>query len=386
MNSPADDLSRSKTVMIVAGEASGDHHGAHLVRVMRQKSDRIRFVGIGGHALRREGVEIVVDAATLSVVGITEVFVKIRSIFRGMARAKRLLRTRCPALLVLIDFPDFNLHLAAYARRLGVPVLYYISPQVWAWRSGRVRTIRKRVNRMAVILPFEHQFYQKHSVPVTFVGHPLLDRRPRPVSPDFEERFEAAPVVGLLPGSRDGEVRKLLPVMLETAEHLHRWFRQIRFLVSRSASVDAGLVSGILRQHQGNARLEMVPDNPDRIFAESSFIIAASGTVTLETAIAGIPMVIIYKVSPVSYRLGKALIRVPHISLVNLILEREVVPELIQDDASPARIAGAVTEMLEKPDELKRISRELLTVRDLLGGAGASGRVADIALKMMDDH
>ena len=369
--------------MIVAGEASGDLHGAHLVRAMRKKDGDLCFCGIGGQALREAGVEVFLDASALSVVGITEVFAKFGNILRGMSAAKERLKTLRPDLLILIDFPDFNLHLAGFAKKLGIRVLYYISPQIWAWRSGRVRTIGQRVDHMAVILPFEQNFYHKHKIPVTFVGHPLVDNAIAEPDPAFEERFDADPVVGLLPGSREGEVNTLLPVMLEAATLLSRRNKRIRFLISHAPSVEQAQVESIVGPYRDRAVLEIVPGGADKVFGQCGFVIAASGTVTLETAIAGIPMAIIYKVSPLSYRIGKTLIKVNHISLVNLIAGRGLVPELIQEDASPEKIADTVSAMLDDVPGLKRLRRDLLGVRRLLGGPGASDRLADIALRMI---
>ncbi len=389
VSAPEENTSDSrKTVMIVAGEASGDGHGAKLVRALQKRSGApIRFVGIGGRALQNAGMEVVVEASTLSVVGITEVFAKAGNIIKGMAAAKEVLKKRRPDLLILIDFPDFNLHLAGFAKKVGVPVLYYISPQVWAWRSGRVRTIARRVDHMAVILPFEQHFYQRHKVPVTFVGHPLMDRPHQPppadAPSDADEPTEPVSVIGLLPGSRDGEVEKLLPEMLKAANLLQKRYSGLSFLISLSDSVNETRVRNILNRHRGTAAVEIVDQGVEAVFQRSGFVIAASGTVTLEAAIAGIPMVIIYKVSPTSYQLGKALIRVDHISLVNLISGKRLVPELIQAEASPMKIADTVEKVLSDTSGLKRIREELVMIRERLGGPGASDRVAQIALNLL---
>ncbi|MFW5635559.1 MAG: lipid-A-disaccharide synthase [Thermodesulfobacteriota bacterium] len=373
-----------KTVMIVAGEASGDGHGAKLVRALKKRSGApIRFVGIGGRALQNAGMEVVVDASSLSVVGITEVFAKAGNILKGLSAARGVLKQCRPDLLILIDFPDFNLHLAGFAKKVGVPVLYYISPQVWAWRSGRVRTIARRVDHMAVILPFEQHFYQRHKVPVTFVGHPLMDRPHQLPAADVNDPTEPVSVIGLLPGSRDGEVEKLLPEMLKAANLLQKRDPGLSFLISLSDSVNETRVRDILSRHRGTATVEILDQGVEAVFQRSDFVIAASGTVTLEAAIAGIPMVIIYKVSPASYRLGKALIRVDHISLVNLISGKRLVPELIQADASPMKIADTVEKMLSDTSGLKRIREELVMIRERLGGPGASDRVAQIALNLL---
>lgn len=368
-----------KCVMIIAGEASGDIHGARLVSAMKERNRNLSFSGIGGDALRNAGVEIIQDASTLAVVGITEVFSKIFSLVKGMARAKRLLESSKPGLLILIDFPDFNLKVAAYAKKLGTPVLYYISPQVWAWRQGRVKKIKELVNHLAVILPFEEEFFKKRGVPVSYVGHPLLDGDLPPV--ELNEKKEI-PVIGLLPGSRDREIEKHLPVMLDAASIVAKKMKRVKIIVSLAPTVKREYVEKIIGEH-GVYDYDIISGEAKYIMKTCSVVVAASGTVTLEGAIAGVPMVIIYKVSPVSYLLGKAMIKVPYISLVNLIAGKEVVPELIQEMASPENIAGEVLKILSDSGKMESMRNELAGIRNLLGGPGASGRVADIALSML---
>jgi len=372
--------------MIIAGEASGDLHGAHLVEAMHKIRPSLTFAGIGGPALRQAGVRICFEAQRLAVVGITEVGSKWRDIRQGMAVAKRLLKTYAPRLLILIDFPEFNLHLAATAKRLGVPVLYYISPQIWAWRSGRVRKIRKRVDHMAVILPFEEKFYHAHKVPVTFVGHPLMDRAVSPESARWPAQAGGAPLIGLLPGSRDGEVGRHLPLMLQATEILAARDKNLRFAVSCAAGVDRRRIEALIERHPASTGIEIATDGAANLARRCRLVVAVSGTVTLECAIVGIPMVVIYRVSGLSYLLGKALINVSFISLVNLIAGRRIVPELVQHDASPAKIAGTVWDLLQKPDRLDRTRAELLRVRELLGMPGAAERVADIALELVSNR
>lgn len=369
-------------IMIIAGEASGDQHGAKVVRALRTRNPHLAFYGIGGRNLAAEGVHILVEASTLSVVGITEVFSKLGNIVHGLKTAKKFLRKERPELLILIDFPDFNLMVAKTAKQLGIPVLYYISPQIWAWRSSRVKKIGNRVDHMAVIFPFEAQFYRKHGIPVTFVGHPLLDSSNLPV---FRMRtgLSSPPVIGLLPGSRDREVTTLLPAMIQASEIISNHMKNVRFVVSVAPSVERDSIERIIDAHQPSGFFELVTDNVNAVLEKSDIVIAASGTVTLEAAISGVPMIIVYKVSPTSYRLGKALIRVDYICLVNLISKKQVVPELIQHDASPANIAHIALSMLNDDGRLQRISDELCGVRRILGGKGASVKVANIALDML---
>ncbi len=370
-----------KNVMIIAGEASGDLHGAMLVKALHRKERRLFVYGIGGEAMRAAGVRIVIDAATLSVVGITEVLSRLAVLKRAVNTARQMLRRLSPDLLILIDFPDFNLYVAAEARRRGIPVLYYISPQLWAWRSGRVKKIRRLVDHMAVILPFEADFYRRWRVPVSFVGHPLLDHGAPPVAED--EHWRRSRVIGLLPGSRDGEVARHLPIMLKAAGRLAERQPDLRFLVSIAPGVSDTVVRGAVAAGGMPPGTEMLNGGMRRILSESRMVMAVSGTVTLETGISGMPMVIIYRVSPVSYLLGRLLIRVDHIGLVNLIAGRRVVPELIQHDANPETIARTVAAMLADPRRLEEMRDQLLNTRNLLGGPGASDRVADIALAML---
>ncbi len=376
------------TVMIIAGEASGDAHGAKLVRAIARKDPRIGFAGIGGERMAAAGVELVFDASDLSVVGLTEVLSRAGSILRGISSAKRLLRRR-PDLLILVDYPEFNLHIAAYAKKLGIPVLFYISPQIWAWRSGRVHKIGRRIDHMAVILPFEEAFYRRHGIPATFVGHPLMDggrsSGKETVDPAaYAARLGGAPEIALLPGSRDGEIERLLPVMLGAADILSRRHPGARFLLSRSASVAPERLSDIAAAHGRHLPFEVVSTGLGEIYRRAALVIAASGTVTLETALAGIPMIVVYRVSPISYRLGKALIRVDHISLVNLIAGRRLVPELVQDDASAEKIADTAAGLLSDTDGLLAMQRALTTLAGRLGRSGASERTAEIALGLLD--
>jgi len=376
-------ISKQACVAIIAGEASGDQHGAKLVKAMLKKNPALFFCGIGGPALRQAGVRILVEASELTVVGITEVLSKIPVILEGMGTIKKLLKSLKPDLLILIDFPDFNLHIAATAKKIGIPVLYYISPQIWAWRRGRVKRIGKLVDHMAVILPFEQTFYREHNVPATFVGHPLLDS-PLPTSEQvMAGGAEGQTTIGLVPGSRDNEISRHLPVMLDTADILKDRRKHAIFIISHAPSVERNQIEAIVAEHPCRMDVEIVSDRIDTVFGRSDIIVAASGTVTLQAAIHGTPMVIIYKVSPISFMLGRALVRVAHIGLVNLVAGEQLVPEFVQNGASPGNIASAVENMLKDSDKLNHLRRQLFGLRDVLGGSGASDRVADIAFDIL---
>ncbi|MFP3982004.1 MAG: lipid-A-disaccharide synthase, partial [Desulfobacterales bacterium] len=373
-------------VMMIAGETSGDHHGARVVREMAAKAPDLSFFGIGGPRMKEAGVEILVDAGRLSVVGITEVFARLPAVLREAGRIKKELVRRCPDLLILIDFPDFNLHMAKFARKHGVPVLYYISPQVWAWRRGRVRKIRRYVDHMAVILPFEADFYRSRDVAATFVGHPLLDHyaEENPQPPVHSDNGKTR--VGLLPGSRLSEISRNLPLMLASARRLKDSLSDIGFIVSMAPGIDRQWMENFIRPYRDVIDIDLMPGAIDRVLLQCTLVVAASGTVTLEAAIHGVPMVIIYHVSPVSYKLGRMLVNVAHIGLANIIAGQRVVPELIQQDANPAAIARTVAHLLSDRNALADLRRRLRSVRAMLGEAGASEKTADIALSMIPDR
>ena len=374
-----------RKVMIVAGEASGDLHGGNLVREMRRIDPSISFYGVGGERMRTEGVELLADAADMAVVGLTEVFLKLGAILRVMRRLKASLGNERPDLVILIDYPDFNLSLARASRRRGIKVLYYISPQVWAWRKGRIDTIRKSVDRMAVILPFEEKFYKEAGVDVTFVGHPLLDEV-KTKYPRLEalKRFglkDEAITVGILPGSRHSEVARLLPEMLGACRILTDKLSPLQFVLPLAGTLDPHFVQDILRQFP--VKVNVIRDEIYDVIAVSDAAIVASGTATLETALLETPMVVAYKVSALSYAIGRRFISVDHISLVNIIAGRTVVPELIQDDANPERIAAEVRELIVQQGKTREMKAALAEIRGKLGAPGASQRTARIACDML---
>ena len=375
-------MENKKKVMIIAGEASGDSHGAHLVKAMLKFNKGLLFFGIGGEAMRAAGVKIRVNYATMAVVGLSEVFVKLGSLLRALRIAKRDLRKRRPDLLIVIDFPDFNLLVATAAKKLGIPVLYYISPQIWAWRVGRLKKIRKAVDHMIVIFPFEEDFYRRSNIPVTFVGHPLLDYTPPTVGSNDPRNSETdGDVIGCLPGSRNEEVQRLLPVIAQASEIISRHVSHPRFVIPLAPSVNRTMVEHILQG--APSRFHLVSNRLHEVFEQSTLLITASGTVTLEAALAGTPMIIIYKVSGFSYWIGKHLVRVKHIGLPNLIAGRCIVPELIQHEASPENIARHVLTLLRNQTALQEMRRQLIHTARTLGSPGASERAAEIALSML---
>jgi lipid-A-disaccharide synthase len=375
----------SKKIMIVAGEQSGDLHGSNLVRAMHRIDPDLRFYGIGGRKMREAGVELIADAADMAVVGLTEVVGKLGMILGVMRRMKLALKKLKPALLILIDYPDFNLRLGKAAKKNGVKVFYYISPQIWAWRKGRIHKIREIVDKMAVILPFEEQVYRQVGMDVSFVGHPLLDVvKTKYARQEALRKFDlqdGITTVGLLPGSRKGEVSKLLPVMLKAAGILMQCRSPVQFVLPLADALDRGFVEEMIRQESVPVRV--VPNEIYDVIGVSDIVVVASGTATLETALLGTPMVIIYKVSPLSYYVGTKVINVTHIGLANLIAGKTIVPELIQDDANPDRIAAEVIGILADESRMQKIKEELNQIREKLGSPGASEKAARLACDML---
>jgi lipid-A-disaccharide synthase len=374
-----------KSVVMVAGEASGDLHGAHLIDALRQRLPDVHISGAGGIAMKAAGAQIVVDIRDLSVMGITAVFVKVPQILGHMARLKRLLAERRPDLLILIDFQDFNLHLAGHAKKIGIPVLFYISPKVWAWRAGRIRKIKRRVDHMAVIFPFEKSYYDKHGVPATFVGHPLMDGAPPENAHEQGHPLGLNRAMALLPGSRESEVIRLLPEMLKAARILQQDDPGLQFVISRAPSIDAALIEYLAQVH-GVAHTRITDDPVYTIFRRCRLAVVASGTASLEAAIYGIPTIIVYSVSTLSYMIAKLLVHVPHIGLANLIANKRVLPELVQDQAVAPEIAATAQHLLSDGEAYRRMQSELRAIRKKLGRAGASDRVAAIACGMMECH
>mmetsp|Transcript_21518 Transcript_21518/g.9979 ORF Transcript_21518/g.9979 Transcript_21518/m.9979 type:complete len:372 (+) Transcript_21518:10154-11269(+) len=369
--------------MIIAGEASGDEHGANLVIAMKKKDNNLFFCGIGGQALKNAGVKIVMDSSELAVVGITEVLSKASGIIKGIINAKRLLKDMKPAILVLIDFPEFNLIIAKKAKKLGIPVLYYISPQMWAWRKGRIKKIVRLVDHMAVILPFEDEFYKKYNIPVSYVGHPLLDTDRFRFNASNNNDKKSEQFIGLLPGSREKEVSRNFPVMLKAALILYNRNKDLKFAFALAPGLNIKRVENILKKYDKNLDIEIVTDGVEKVLKKSVFAIVASGTATLESAFFGVPAVVIYKTSFFTYWLGRALIRVNNISLVNLIAGRNIVPELIQSGANHETISNEVETILKDKDKLKKIKEELSAMCKLLGGKGASYKVSEIAFTLL---
>lgn len=372
-------------VMIVAGEASGDLHGANLVRAARTLAPDLEFFGMGGEMLRQTGVELLVDLEHMSLMGISEIFAKLGHALDALKRLKAALVDRRPAALVLIDYPDFNLRLAKAAYQVGVPVFYFISPQVWAWRRGRVKQIARWVTRMAVVFPFELPFYQAAGVDVEFVGHPLLDilQPPRPKT-DVKAQLGLdpnRPLLGLFPGSRKPLVAELLPVLLDTAKILRAQNADLNIAIARADTLSADFMAPFLEQ--GPSGVTVFAGQSHALQNASDLAVSASGTCTLEMALMLTPMVVVYRMRPLSYLVGRMLVQVDHVSLANLVAGRRVVPELLQNEARPDRIAAELRRIMSEPGAREEMVNGLRQVRAKLGRPGAGLRAARMLLKTM---
>jgi len=374
-----------KFVVIVAGEASADLHGSNLVKAMMRLNPNIIFWGIGGQKLEQAGVKILFSSSDMAVVGMTEALCKLYTIAKASRKLKSILKNDRPDLLILIDYPGFNINIARTAKRFQIPVLYYISPQVWAWRRGRVRKLSRRIDRMVVILPFEKEFYRQSGMEVEYVGHPLLDACPEEL--DKEKAMIKLgveldyPVVGLLPGSRKHEISELLPVMVKSVEILRGSYPNIRCLLPLARTIEPEFVQSFIDNSE--VSIKVIKGDIYHALSVCDVALVASGTATMETAIMGIPMVIAYKVSPISFWIGKMIVKVPYIGLVNLVAKEKVVPELIQDEVTPDGFAHEALTILENKNIRASMIMKLKGIKENLGRGGASERTAKIALEIM---
>jgi len=370
MATPPDGVPDGPSIMIVAGEASGDLHGATLAAALRAEAPHCRLFGMGGGRMASAGVELLADVTAAAVVGHTEAIGRLPVLYRAYRRLRAALGAAPrPAALVLIDFPEFNFRLARVAQRAGVPVVYFIPPQLWAWRRGRLRTMREWAALVIAVLPFELPLYRDAGIPAEYVGHPLLDRLPHaPSRAEARRRLgvaDDATVVGLLPGSRVQEIETLLPHMVDAVARIRAVHPHARFVLGVAPSVGRGDVERHLRSE---SPVQVSTDGAPTVIRAADVLIVASGTVTLEAALLGTPMVVCYRMSRVSSLLSRLLIRVPWFSLVNVVLGRAVVTELFQDDATGERLAAEALDLLGAGGAAQREA-----FRELAGQLGEPG-------------
>ena len=372
-------------VMLSAGEASGDRHAAALFRELQQLIPGVRGIGMGAAAMREAGIELCVDSSGIGVIGLAEILRHYGEIRAALSLMQRIACERKPDLLICVDYKEFNFRLAKAAKACGIKVLFYVSPQVWAWRPGRVEKYGRIIDHMAVIFPFELPYYEAYGVPATYVGHPLAGK----VNPTQSRASvlqslalnEAAPIIGLLPGSRSNEIRRLLPVTLAAAARLQQRFPDAQFLLFQAASVpdaaiepalaDAGLQVTVIRGQ-----------NYDALHCCDA-VITVSGTATLEVALLGVPMAIVYRLSALSYWLGRLLVKVPYIGLPNILAGTGVVREFIQADARADTIADEIARLLTDSAYADQVRAQLATIRQTLGDRDGSLELARLAAEML---
>ena len=370
--------------MISCGEASGDLYAGALAAALRGLDPDIDVFGFGGPRLAAAGGSLVGDYRGFSVTGLSEALRVLPRSWRMLGALEAAARERRPDVFVAVDFPDFNFRLMRRLYRLGIPVVYYVSPQLWAWRPGRVEAIRTCVRKMLVIFPFEADLYEKAGVPVEFVGHPLVDlavaTRPRPDVAAAAGLDPDRPIVALLPGSRPNEVDRLLPGLVESARRIVRDRPQAQFLVARAPSLDDALYAPVEAARSAGVPVAVLDSAADDVLGAADVAVTASGTATVQAALHGTPMVIVYRLSGLTYAIGRRFVRVGTYGMVNLVAGRPVVPELIQERFTPAAVAREIIALLTDEARRNTMRADLAEVRARLGGPGASARAARAVL------
>lgn len=367
-------------IMFSAGEASGDTHGASVAKALREIYPSVEMFGMGGNLMDEADVRIVYDIKNLGVIGLVEIVKSLPKFFKLRTYLKRIMMKERPDVLVCIDYPGFNMKLAEVAHQLGIPVLYYIAPTIWAWHSSRGKTIKKYVTKVASIFPFEAEAYSKYNCDVEFVGHPLVDIVHPTMSVDesmtyFNARAEAKRVL-LMPGSRKQEVLSLLDVMLESGEKLLQSHEDVQFFLPRAHTIDRFELETFIKERR--VPVTITEDHTYDLMQICDVCLAASGTATLETAMMELPTILLYKVSPITYGIGKMVVNLSHVGLPNIIAGKEVIPELLQSDVSADNIVEHMLPLLDDLKENEHMRQELRTVRDKLGEPGAVKRVAEL--------
>lgn len=366
---------------IIAGEASGDMHASNLVAEIKKKDKKAEFRGCGGDLMKAQGVDLLKHYRTMAYMGFIEVAVNLRKVLDNIAQCKKDIVDYQPDVVILVDYPGFNLRIADFAHKKGFKVFYYISPQVWAWKRRRVRKIQKSVDKMLVILPFEEEFYKRYGVDVTYVGHPLLDELAkfgngnRSMFLRRNSLGEKREIIALLPGSRKQEVKRMLPVMLKVASH----FPEYQFVVAGVSSLEKSLYKGIM----GKADVFLVENQTYELLQNSSAALVTSGTATLETALFSVPEVVCYKATGFSYHLAKWMIKVKFISLVNLIMDKEVVKELVQGDLTEDNLVKELNQLLHDGNRQRQMLEDYEDLQDRLGNAGASEKAASVIIESL---
>ena len=375
-------------ILIVAGEASGDQHAARLVAAIKEELPHAEFLGVGGEALAAQGVRILCPASELAVVGLLEVAGRLPAVFKALKDISRALKQERPQLVILVDFPDFNFWVARLAKYWRVPVMYYVSPQVWAWRTYRVRTIARLVDRMVVIFPFEADFYRQRGVLAEYVGHPLVETLPElPDRAALLEQWGLAPrrfTLALLPGSRASEIERHLPAMLEAAVLVKQAIPETQFVLPLASTAPEGLVREMVEKYNAlGAAFRIIEGQSYSALSAAHLAVVASGTATVEAALAATPFIIIYRLSPVTFAVGRLLVRVEHVGMANLLAGERLFPELLQHLFTPESLAREVLSLVKDRERLEVMRLGLARIVARLGGPGASRRAAMIAMEII---
>ena len=372
--------------MLSCGEASGDLYAGALLRELRARRPEVEAFGFGGPRMAAAGAELVGDFRGFSVTGLVEALSVVPKSWRMLRSLGAAARARRPDVFVAIDFPDFNFRLLPIMRAQRVPIVYYVSPQVWAWRAGRLETIRRYVDRMLVIFPFEVALYRDAGVPVDFVGYPLLDLA---AASETRESFltrngldPARPVLALLPGSRPNELHQILPTLVDGSILAARQVPGLQVIVARAPSLDAGLFAPLDALRGGAIPLSVVEGHADDVLASADAAMVASGTATVQAALHGTPMMMVYRLAPMTYAIGRRFVRVSSYSMVNLIAGRPIVREFVQQAFTAANVAAEAVSLLTDRERAAEMRRNLGTVKSALGGPGASGRAAEAVLEV----
>jgi lipid-A-disaccharide synthase len=373
------------TILFSAGESSGDQHAANMFLELKKYRPDIKGIGMGGAKMAQAGIDIRYDSAHIAVIGVVEVIRHYGEIRRALKLMQHIVLSERPDLLVCVDYKEFNLKLARFAKQHGIKVLFYVSPQVWAWRPGRVKTYGKAIDMMAVIFPFETAYYDVEKVPVRYVGHPSVDkvnpRHSRVEDMVFFELDAKKPVVGLLPGSRNNEIKRMLPVMLAAAEKLQAGLPDIQFILPQADSIGDELLQDYLRQ--SSVKIRVIKNQPYDVIQCCDVVMTTSGTATLEIALLTVPMVIAYKLSAVTYWLGRWLVNTPFIGLPNIVLGKGFVKELIQHEATAENLASEIKKILTDKAYADEMRANLSKVKERLGQGGGSKNMAELALEML---
>jgi len=371
--------------MFSAGESSGDQHAANMFLELRKHQPDIKGIGMGGAKMAQAGVDVRYDSSNIAVIGLVEVIKHYGEIRRALKLMQKIISDERPDLLVCVDYKEFNFKLARYAKQQGVKVLFYVSPQVWAWRPGRVKAYGEVIDMMAVIFPFETAYYDAENVPVRYVGHPSVDKVHAQHSKDEDLlRFgldAKKPVVGLLPGSRANEIKRMLPVMLAAAEQVQAGLPETQFMLPQADSISDTLLEDYLSGSP--LKITVVKNQPYDVIQCCDAVMTTSGTATLEIALLTVPMVIAYKLSSLTYWLGRWLVKTPFIGLPNIVMGKSIVKELIQQDATAENLAAEVKRILTDKAYGDEMRDNLSQVKQQLGQGGGSKNMAELALSML---